>query len=156
MIRNKKNQNKIKNTQTAKVIVHSVQGMRIFTGRVTLLHMLDILKHSARLIASHCSGSMVGGFSSVIFNPKLKIKAFLPSSSSLASSSAFLSLSCIITRLATEAKVRFIGLVVEVAGAVVGAAVEEEEGESVGVLQAMLLDAEEADESLEEDETLGI
>lgn len=91
------------------------------------------------------------------FNPKLKINAFLPSSSPLASSSsAFLSLSWIITRFAIEAKVRFIGAVEEVAGGMVEAAVEEEEGESVGVLWAKLADVEEADESLENDDILGI
>lgn len=71
------------------------------------------------------------------------MKAFLPSSSS-ASCSAFLSLSCIITRLAMEAKVRFMGAAEEVAGAVV----EGEGGESVGELPA--------DVSLEKDEVLGI
>lgn len=91
------------------------------------------------------------------FNPKLKINAFLPSSSSIASSSsAFLSLSWIITRFAMEAKVRFIGAVEEVAGGMVEAAVEEEEGESVGVLWAKLDDVEEADESSENDDILGI
>lgn len=71
------------------------------------------------------------------FNPKL-----LPFSSSRASSSAFLSLSCIITRLAMEAKVCFIGAGGEVEGAIVETAVEEEKAESVGVLQAKLADAE--------------
>lgn len=51
---------------------------------------------------------------------------------------------------------RFIGAVEEVAGGMVEAAVEEEEGESVGVLWAKLDDVEEADESSENDDILGI
>lgn len=54
------------------------------------------------------------------------MKLFLPSSSSKASSSsAFLSLSCIITRLAMEAKVRFAEAMEEDVEAVVEVAVEE-------------------------------
>lgn len=91
----------------------------------------------------------------VSFNPKLKTNAFLPSSSSLASSSAFLSLSCIITRLATDAKVHFLmGAVEEVAGAAVEAVGEV--GESVGALQAELVDVKEVDVSFEMGEILGV
>lgn len=62
------------------------------------------------------------------------MKPFLPSSSSLASSSsAFLSLSCIITRLAMEAKVRFVGAVEEVEGAVLEAVVGEAGAESIAL-----------------------
>ncbi len=51
---------------------------------------------------------------------------------------------------------RFIGVVEEVAGAIVEAAGGEEEEGSVGTLQAKLPNAEEEDEGLENDELLGI
>lgn len=61
-----------------------------------------------------------------------------------------------ITRLAMEAKVRFMGAVEEVAVAMVEAIVEEELGEYVGVLQAKVADVVEADVRLEEDDIVGI
>lgn len=51
---------------------------------------------------------------------------------------------------------RFTGAVEDVAGAVVEAAVEEEGGEAVGILEAKLAGVEEADVSLEKDDILGI
>lgn len=89
---------------------------------------------------------------------KLKMKIILPSSSSSSpsASSAFLSLSCMITCLAMEAKVRLTGVVEEVAGGMVKAAMEEDKAESVGLSRARLDDVEEAHESLDKDGGLGI
>lgn len=80
-------------------------------GQFTLLHSNESATSAFRAIKSH----------NVSFSPQHKMKAFLPSSSSLASSSsALLSLSCNITCLAMEAKVRFLGVVEEVEGDVMG------------------------------------
>lgn len=68
------------------------------------------------------------------------------------SSSAFLSLSCIITFLAIEANIRFIGTAEDVAVAVVEAVEEEAGGEPAGVLQSRL----EADVSLDNDDVWDI
>lgn len=68
------------------------------------------------------------------------------------SSSAFLSLSCIITFLAIEANVRFIGTGAEAAVAVLEAVEEEAGGEPAGVLYSRL----EADVSLKNDDVFAI
>lgn len=71
-------------------------------------------------------------------------KVILPSSSSLASSPlAFLSLSCIITCFAREAKVRFIGVVREVVGSIVEAAANVEGAdESMGIVELLCIGVE--------------
>lgn len=131
-----------------RVHLYSDQEACSFNSTVTLSHMERPLQNIAQGSSPQCSNEPVIR----VCDPKLKIKAYLPSSSSSASSSAFLSLSCIITRLAREAKVRFTGAVEGAAGGAVEAAAEEGDVESVGVLG----DVEEADESLEKDEFWGI
>lgn len=89
----------------------------------------------------------------VTFSFILNSTGLSPSSSSFASASAFLSLSCNITVLATEAKVRFIGGEDKVGEFM---SVFEEVGGSVGAIASKPAGAEADGESLENVGVLGM